>query len=148
MVKAAVYCLAGFMVFSALNGAENSAVSGDAALFAGKGSAGIRYFRLGELALENFDSAGAAEFFQQALANLNESSMQIQATDLLLKSLLAANRLNEAENKIKENVSQLNFFICSLASFPFCYICWHKAGWIWQYEPENSQGHLSGIWKR
>ena len=102
MVKAAVYCLAGFMVFSALNGAENSAVSGDAALFAGKGSAGIRYFRLGELALENFDSAGAAEFFQQALANLNESSMQIQATDLLLKSLLAANRLNEAEKLLSD----------------------------------------------
>lgn len=50
-------------------------------------------------------------------------------------------------NKIKENVSKLNFFICSLASFPYFYICRHEAVWTWKYEPENSQGHLLGIWK-
>ena len=96
MVKAAVYCLAGFMVFSALNGAENSAVSGDAALFAGKGSAGIRYFRLGELALENFDSAGAAEFFQQALGgglHLRTEYLELSASDGFVSREIGGQRL-------------------------------------------------------
>ena len=97
MGKVAVYCLAGVMAFSALNGAENTAISGDAALFAGQGNAGIRYFRLGELALENFDAAGAVEFFQQALNTLQDKNMQLKASDLLLKSLLGANRPDEAE---------------------------------------------------
>ena len=97
MGKVAVYCLAGVMAFSALNGAENTAISGDAALFAGQGNAGIRYFRLGELALENFDAAGAVEFFQQALNTLQDKNMQLKASDLLMKSLLSANRPDEAE---------------------------------------------------
>ena len=102
MGKVAVYCLAGVMAFSALNGAENTAVSGDAALFAGQGNAGIRYFRLGELALENFDAAGAVEFFREALKNLQDKDMQIKANDLLLKSLLNANRTDEAEKVLAD----------------------------------------------
>ena len=101
MKKIAAYCLTGVLTFSALCGAENGAIAGDAALFAGKGDAGIRYFRLGELALENFDSAGAADFFRQSLESLQDDKLRLQSSDLLLKSLLDCNKTAEAEELMK-----------------------------------------------
>ena len=93
----AAYISAGLLALTALNGAENAANTTDAALFAGQGNAGIRYYRLGELALENFDAAGAVDFFRLALENLQDENLRLQATDLLLKSLLNANKIADAE---------------------------------------------------
>ena len=85
---------AGLLAFTALNGAENAANTTDAALFAGQGNAGIRYYRLGELALENFDAAGAVDFFRLALENLQDENLRLQATDLLLKSFFIGKMLH------------------------------------------------------
>ena len=93
---------AGLLAFTALNGAENAANTTDAALFAGNGNTGERYYRLGELALENFDAAGAADFFRQSLNDLPEGSLRYQATDRLLASLLAAGKVDEAEKLLKD----------------------------------------------
>ena len=102
MKKIAVYCMTGVLMFSALNAAENASATGDAAIFAGKFNAGERYFRLGELALENDDAAAAADFFRQSLKSLQDNALRIQATDCLLESLLALNGIDEAEKLLND----------------------------------------------
>ena len=109
MEKIAVYFMTGVLVFSALNAAENASITGDAAIFAGKVNAGERYFRLGELALENDDAAAAADFFRQSLNSLQDKDLRIQATDRLLESLLAANRGEEAGKLLNSAVKDKLF---------------------------------------
>ena len=109
MEKIAVYFMIGVLVFSALNAAENASITGDAAIFAGKVNAGERYFRLGELALENDDAAAAADFFRQSLNSLQDKDLRIQATDRLLESLLAANRGEEAGKLLNSAVKDKLF---------------------------------------
>ena len=109
MKHIAAYISVGLLAFSVLNGAEIKANTTDAALFAGKGNAGERYYRLGELALENFDAAAAAEFFRQSLKDLPEGSLRYQATDRLLASLLAAGKVDEAEKLLAQAAENQQF---------------------------------------
>lgn len=101
--------MTGVLVFSALNAAENIFAAGDAAIFAGRTSAGERCLRLGELALENDDAAAAADFFRQALENLQDNALRVQAADRLLESLLAANRSKEAEKLLNDSAKDKIF---------------------------------------
>ena len=109
MRRIAAYYITGVLVFSALNAAENIFAAGDAAIFAGKVSAGERCLRLGELALENDDAAAAAEFFRQSLENLQDNALKVQATDRLLESLLADNRSKEARKLLNASAGDQLF---------------------------------------
>ncbi len=68
----------------------------DAVIFAGAAEPGIRYLKLGELALENADPTQAAEFLKRALGELSKPEDRRRATDLLHQSLLESGRAAEA----------------------------------------------------